>query len=112
MTIAVLMAGEGALTVVLRTLRARLIPAAVFGTTTSAMVTLSVLPMPVAGALAAALPADALLLTCAVLQGAAMTLASRGLWHHRTSYAPSPTAADPAAAGPPTSATADTPRAA
>ncbi|MFD4475835.1 hypothetical protein ACFWPU_06935 [Streptomyces sp. NPDC058471] len=113
MTIAVLMAGEGAATAALRTLRARLIPAPVFGSTLSVTSVLVVVPMPVAGALVAALPADALpglLLTCAVLQGAAMALAFRGLWHHRASYAPSLTTADPAATGPP--ATADTPRAA
>ncbi|MFI8091544.1 MFS transporter [Streptomyces sp. NPDC086080] len=100
-TIGILMAGEGALTVVLRTLRARLIPAAVFGSTLSVTIVLVVLPMPVAGALVAVLPASTLpglLLACAVLQGAAMALAFRGLWHHRASYAPSRTAADPTAA--------------
>ncbi|MEU9167887.1 MFS transporter [Streptomyces sp. NPDC048420] len=107
-TIGVLMAGEGALTVVLRTLRAHLIPAAVFGSTLSVTIVLVVVPMPVAGALVAVLPAGALpdlLVACAVLQAAAMALAFRGLWHHRASYTPSPTAASH-----PTPAAADAPR--
>ncbi|MYR60073.1 MFS transporter [Streptomyces sp. SID625] len=89
LTTAVLMAGEGALTVVLRTLRARLIPAAVFGGTLSVTIVLIVIPMPVAGALVAALPADrlsALLLICSAAQGLAMALAFRGLWRHRATY--------------------------
>ncbi|MFK0154230.1 MFS transporter [Streptomyces sp. NPDC090493] len=108
--IGVLMAGEGALTVVLRTLRARLIPAAVFGSTLSVTIVLVVVPMPVAGALVAVLPAGALpclLLACSVLQGAAMALAFRGLWCHRASYAPSRSVADPTAAGSTTAARAD-----
>lgn len=97
LTIAVLMAGEGALTVVLRTLRARLIPAAVFGGTLSVTIVLIVIPMPVAGALVAALPADrlpALLLTCSAAQALAMALAFRGLWRHRASYTAPPTPAE------------------
>lgn len=99
--IGVLMAGEGALTVVLRTLRARLIPAAVFGSTLSVTIVLIVVPMPVAGALVAVLPPtslQALLLACALLQGVVMAFAFRGLWRHRTSYAlphPSVQLADP-----------------
>lgn len=88
-TIGVLMAGEGALTVVLRTLRARLIPAAVFGGTLSVTIVLIVIPMPVAGALVAALPAGrlpALLLICSAAQAFAMAVAFRGLWRHRASY--------------------------
>ncbi|MFJ1733147.1 hypothetical protein [Streptomyces sp. NPDC088254] len=95
------MAGEGALTVVLRTLRARLIPAAVFGGTLSVTIVLIVIPMPVAGALVAALPADrlpALLLTCSAAQGLAMALAFRGLWRHRASYTAPHTPAEQAAA--------------
>lgn len=114
-TIGVLMAGEGALTVVLRTLRARLIPAAVFGSTLSVTIVLIVVPMPVAGALVAGLPADALpglLLVCAVLQGLAMALAFRGLWHHRASYEVHPAVAAPAPTGNPVPAEADAPRAA
>ncbi|MFF3697306.1 MFS transporter [Streptomyces sp. NPDC002221] len=101
-TISVLMAGEGALTVVLRTLRARLIPAYAFGGTLSVTIVLIIIPMPVAGALVASLPADALpelLLACSAAQGLAMTLAFRGLWHYRTSYATLPHPA--AAAGTP-----------
>ncbi|GHB82234.1 MFS transporter [Streptomyces umbrinus] len=110
-TIGVLMAGEGALTVVLRTLRARLIPAAVFGGTLSVTIVLIVVPMPVAGALVAVLPAAALpglLFTCAVLQGVAMLFAFRGLWHHRASYATARTTLPPSAAR----AKADAPHAA
>lgn len=101
LTIAVLMAGEGALTVVLRTLRARLIPAAVFGGTLSVTIVLIVIPMPVAGALVAALPAGrlpALLLICSAAQGLAMALAFRGLWRHRASYTAPHTPAEQAAA--------------
>ncbi|MEU7320940.1 hypothetical protein AB0465_13920 [Streptomyces griseoviridis] len=57
-------------------------------------IVLAVLPMPVASTL------PGLLLACAVLQGAAMALAFRGLWYQRASYAPSRTAADPMATGP------------
>ncbi|WP_405776233.1 hypothetical protein [Streptomyces sp. NBC_01538] len=98
------MAGEGALTVVLRTLRTRLIPDAVFGSTLSVTIVLVVVPMSVAGTLPGLLPA------CAVLRGAAVALAFRGLWHHRASYVPSRTAADPTATGPPAAARADAPR--
>ncbi|MFD8609392.1 MFS transporter [Streptomyces sp. NPDC059631] len=114
-TIGVLMAGEGALTVVLRTLRARLIPAEVFGSTLSVTIVLVVVPMPVAGALVAVLSAGALptlLLVCAVLQGLAMALAFRGLWHHRASYAPSSVVTDPSSAGTPAQALAEVSRAA
>ncbi|MGW1783907.1 hypothetical protein ACWCQQ_33055 [Streptomyces sp. NPDC002143] len=108
--IGVLMASEGALTVVLRTLRAHLIPAAVFGSTLSVTIVLVVVPMPIAGAPVAVLPAGALpglLLACAVLQGAAMALAFRGLWRHRASYAPGRPAADPTAIDNPTATRAD-----
>ncbi|MEV7885164.1 MFS transporter [Streptomyces sp. NPDC002817] len=104
LTIAVLMAGEGALTVVLRTLRARLIPAAVFGGTLSVTIVLIAIPMPVAGALVAALPADrlaALLLICSAAQALAMALAFHGLWRHRASYtAPHPPAEQGASTNP------------
>ncbi|MEV1040449.1 MFS transporter [Streptomyces sp. NPDC050204] len=88
-TIGVMMAGEGALTVVLRTLRARLIPPSVFGSTLSVTIVLIVLPMPIAGALVAVLPVTSLptvLLACAVVQGIALALAFRGLRRHRASY--------------------------
>ncbi|MEU5900338.1 MFS transporter [Streptomyces venezuelae] len=87
--IAILMAGEGALTVVLRTLRARLIPPHAFGATLSVTIVLIILPMPAAGALVALLPSaalPALLLVCAAVQALAMALAFRGLWHHRHTY--------------------------
>ncbi|WP_331726309.1 MFS transporter [Streptomyces sp. NBC_00470] len=95
--IALLMAGEGALTVVLRTLRARLIPPAVFGSTLSVTIVLIALPMPTAGALVALLPAPALpalLLGCAAAQALTMALAFRGLWRHRDSYKATPEAED------------------
>ncbi|MEV0443609.1 hypothetical protein AB0I46_32295 [Streptomyces spectabilis] len=101
--------GEGALTVVLRTLRVRLIPPAVFSSTLSVTIMLIAAPMPVAGALVAALPATALpglLMVCAVLQGAAMAFTFRGLWHHRAAYAPPRTAAGPAASATPSEADA------
>ena len=65
------------------------------------------------GALVAVLPAvtlPGLLPACAALQGAAVALAFRGLWHHRASYVPSRTTADPTATGPPAAARADAPR--
>ncbi|MDF3292438.1 MFS transporter [Streptomyces silvisoli] len=69
--IAVLMAGEGGLTVVLRTLRSHLIPAQVFGATLSLTILLLLLPYPVAGVLVAAVPPALLgpvITGCAVLQ--------------------------------------------
>ncbi|MEJ8654804.1 MFS transporter [Streptomyces sp. MS1.AVA.3] len=96
--IGLLMAGEGALTVVLRTLRTRLIPAQVFGATLSVTILLVVIPIPLAGLLVAALPAtsvSALLLACSGLQAVVMTAALHGLWRHRASYSlPPATAAD------------------
>lgn len=55
--IAVLMAGEGGLTVVLRTLRSHLIPPDVFASTLAVTILLLLLPYPVAGLLVAAVPA-------------------------------------------------------
>ncbi|MFF5438830.1 MFS transporter [Streptomyces achromogenes] len=55
--VAVLMAGEGGLTVVLRTLRSHLIPPEVFASTLSLTILLLLLPFPAAGLLIAALPA-------------------------------------------------------
>ncbi|MCZ0974302.1 MFS transporter [Streptomyces albulus] len=69
--IAVLMAGEGGLTVVLRTLRSHLIPAQVFGATLSLTILLLLLPFPLAGVLVAAVPPALLghvITGCAVLQ--------------------------------------------
>ncbi|MFI5744261.1 MFS transporter [Streptomyces anulatus] len=54
--IAVLMAGEGGMVVVLRTLRSQLIPADVFGSTLSVTALLLLAPFPVAGLLVAAVP--------------------------------------------------------
>ncbi|ANZ13411.1 MFS transporter [Streptomyces noursei] len=90
-SVAVLMGAEGATTVVLRTLRARLIPQDLFGVTFAATAVLVVVPMPVAGLMVAAVPAPslpALLLAAAALQAFAMTAALIGLWRHRDSYTP------------------------
>ncbi|MET8218796.1 MFS transporter [Streptomyces hirsutus] len=76
--IAVLMAGEGGLTVVLRTLRSHLIPANVFGSTLSLTILLLLLPFPVAGLLVAALPPSQLghaVTTAALLQAAGLATA-------------------------------------
>jgi len=56
--VAVLMAGEGGLTVVLRTLRSHLIPREVFASTLSLTILLLLAPFPAAGLLVAALPPD------------------------------------------------------
>ncbi|KPI25087.1 major facilitator superfamily MFS_1 [Actinobacteria bacterium OV320] len=69
--IAVLMAGEGGMTVVLRTLRSRLIPAPVFGATLSLTILLLLLPFPLAGVLVATVPPGQLghvITICAALQ--------------------------------------------
>lgn len=54
--IAVFMAGEGGMTVVLRTLRSHLIPPDVFGSTLSLTILLLLAPFPIAGVLVAAVP--------------------------------------------------------
>ncbi|WP_445527441.1 MFS transporter [Streptomyces cyslabdanicus] len=69
--VAVLMAAEGGMTVVLRTLRSRLIPPEKFGSTLSATILILLLPFPVAGVLTALTPPDALsqaITACAALQ--------------------------------------------
>ncbi|MGQ4444113.1 MFS transporter, partial [Streptomyces violaceoruber] len=69
--VAVLMAAEGGMTVVLRTLRSRLIPPEKFGSTLSATILILLLPFPVAGVLTVITPPDALglvITACAVLQ--------------------------------------------
>jgi hypothetical protein len=89
--VSVLMAADGALTVVLRTLRARLIPSAAFGSTLAVTIILVLLPMPVAGALVAAVPIAGLphlLLACTVLQGVVLAACFGGLRRHRDSCAP------------------------
>lgn len=76
--IAVLMAGEGGLTVVLRTLRSHLIPADVFGSTLSLTILLLLLPFPAAGLLVAALPPSQLghaVTVAALLQAAGLATA-------------------------------------
>ncbi|MGW1817032.1 MFS transporter [Streptomyces sp. NPDC002125] len=69
--IAVLMAAEGGMTVVLRTLRSRLIPPEKFGSTLSVTILILLLPFPLAGVLTALTPPDALghvITACAALQ--------------------------------------------
>ncbi|MFJ8888209.1 MFS transporter [Streptomyces sp. NPDC102402] len=69
--VAILMAAEGGMTVVLRTLRSRLIPPEKFGSTLSATVLILLLPFPLAGILTALTPPDALghvITACAALQ--------------------------------------------
>ncbi|MEU9064671.1 MFS transporter [Streptomyces sp. NPDC048430] len=69
--IAVLMAAEGGMTVVLRILRSRLIPPERFGSTLSATILILLLPFPLAGVLTALTPPDALghvITACAALQ--------------------------------------------
>ncbi|MFJ4689231.1 MFS transporter [Streptomyces sp. NPDC088789] len=76
--IAVLMAGEGGLTVVLRTLRSHLIPAHVFASTLSLTILLLLLPFPLAGLLVAALPPGQIghaITVCAVLQALGLAAA-------------------------------------
>ncbi|MFF3640409.1 MFS transporter [Streptomyces sp. NPDC002564] len=73
--IAVLMAGEGGMTVVLRTLRSHLIPAEVFGATLSLTILVLLLPFPLAGVLVAVVPPAQLgqvITLCAVLQAAGL----------------------------------------
>ncbi|MEU2556809.1 MFS transporter [Streptomyces sp. NPDC013313] len=72
---ALVMAADGGLTVVLRTLRSQVIPPAAFGTTLSLTILLLLLPFPLAGILLALTPPpylDLLIGACALLQ--ALTL--------------------------------------
>ncbi|MFH8991409.1 MFS transporter [Streptomyces sp. NPDC017940] len=76
--IAVLMAGEGGMTVVLRTLRSHLIPQQVFGATLSLTILLLLIPFPLAGVLVATVPPAQLghvITACAVLQALGLGLA-------------------------------------
>lgn len=69
--VAALMAGESGMTVVLRTLRSKLIPEPVFGSTLALTILLMLLPFPAAGLLVAFTPAALLghvLTACAALQ--------------------------------------------
>jgi MFS family permease len=86
--VAVMMGAEGAVTVVLRTARVRLIPERHFGAALSATVLLVLLPMPLAGALVAASSAHlpTLLAVCATVQAAAIACCFTGLWRHRDAY--------------------------
>lgn len=82
--IAVLMAGEGGLTVVLRTVRSHLIPADRFGSTLAATILLLLLPYPAAGLLVAALPAAQLghaITAAALLQTFGLAVAFTRLRH-------------------------------
>lgn len=75
--IAVLMAGEGGMTVVLRTLRSHLIPQQVFGATLSLTILLLLIPFPLAGVLVATVPSALLghvITACAVLQALGLGL--------------------------------------
>nr|WP_203603455.1 MFS transporter [Streptomyces coelicoflavus] len=76
--IAVLMAGEGGLAVVLRTVRSHVIPADVFGSTLAVTILLLLLPYPAAGLLVAALPTAHLgyaITTAALLQTIGLAIA-------------------------------------
>ncbi|MYT96584.1 MFS transporter [Streptomyces sp. SID8350] len=76
--IAVLMAGEGGMTVVLRTLRSHLIPQQVFGATLSLTILLLLLPFPLAGVLVATVPTALLghvITICAAVQALGLGLA-------------------------------------
>jgi hypothetical protein len=89
--VAVVMAAEGAMTVVLRTLRSRLIPPAAFGSTLAVTIILMLVPLPTAGALIATVPASALprlLLTCSVLQGLVLAACFAGLRRHSVNAPP------------------------
>ncbi|MFJ3820831.1 MFS transporter [Streptomyces nodosus] len=69
--VALFMAADGGLTVVLRTLRSQLIPPAAFGTTLSLTILLLLLPFPVAGVILALTPVPLLadvIRICALLQ--------------------------------------------
>jgi hypothetical protein len=75
--IALFMAGDGGLTVVLRTLRSLVIPATAFGTTLSLTMLLLLLPFPVAGVLVAVTPPthlDTVVLGCALVQAVALAI--------------------------------------
>ncbi|MFD4977250.1 MFS transporter [Streptomyces sp. NPDC058424] len=73
--VALFMAADGGLTVVLRTLRSQVIPPAAFGTTLSLTILLLLLPFPLAGILLALTPAPYLtdvIRVCALLQALAL----------------------------------------
>ncbi|MFM9536939.1 MFS transporter [Streptomyces turgidiscabies] len=76
--IALALAGEGGMTVVLRTLRSHLIPAEVFGNTLAVTILLLLLPFPIAGLLVAAVSPSRLghvITACAVVQAIGLATA-------------------------------------
>ncbi|MFJ9446471.1 MFS transporter [Kitasatospora sp. NPDC101235] len=88
-TIALLMAGEGAVTVVLRTARARLIPDRAFGATLATTVLLVLAPLPLAGLLVALWPTghlNLLVVATGVLVSTGTFTCFRGLRTHRSSW--------------------------
>ncbi|WTV95405.1 MFS transporter [Streptomyces jietaisiensis] len=77
-TVAVLMAADGGQTVILRTLRARLIPPSGFASTLSVTIVLLLFPYPLAGLVVGGVPADHLgevMAGCALLQGLVLACA-------------------------------------
>ncbi|WP_030749510.1 MFS transporter [Streptomyces sp. NRRL S-31] len=75
--VALFMAADGGLTLVLRTLRSLVIPPTAFGTTLSVSVLLLMLPFPLAGVLLAVTPASrlsTLMWACALLQVLTLTM--------------------------------------
>ncbi|MGV9564844.1 MFS transporter [Streptomyces sp. NPDC003480] len=93
--VALFMAADGGLTVVLRTLRSLSIPPAVFGTTLSLTILILLLPFPVAGVVLAVTPPRYLtdvMGTCAVVQGLTLLVTFVRLRHDRVLRA----TADPA----------------
>ncbi|MFF7439002.1 MFS transporter [Streptomyces sp. NPDC008122] len=89
--VALLMAGEAGMTVVLRTLRARLVPAEVFGSTLSLIILLLLAPFPIAGALVAFTPPDLLghaITVCAVLQALGLGVSFAKLRTHPAARRP------------------------
>jgi hypothetical protein len=83
--VAVLMAADGGQTVILRTLRACLIPPTGFASTLSVTIVLLLFPFPLAGLAVGAIPPEylgRLLAGCALLQGAVLTCAFSYLRRH------------------------------
>ncbi|MGX1759921.1 MFS transporter [Streptomyces lydicus] len=88
--VALLLGADAVMTVVLRTLRARLIPPRGSGATLSVTIVAVLLPFPVAGALVAAAPAaglPVLLSACALVQITVLAAAFAGLRRHRADLA-------------------------
>ncbi|MBK3638341.1 MFS transporter, partial [Streptomyces sp. MBT97] len=75
--VALFMAGDGGLTVVLRTVRSMVVPYTALGATLSLTMLILLLPFPVAGVLVALTPAadlDRAVLSCAALQAVALAV--------------------------------------